>query len=104
MAESAVAAASADDVLAHVTHERSLLLRFAGNRPTQATAVDDMSVELAVLVDGHLGRATTNETDAESLSACAGRARVAAEAAAATAAPTTHPGFPPSPVPRAHQG
>ena len=33
------------------------MLRFARNRPTQATAVDDLTVELAVMVDGHLGRA-----------------------------------------------
>jgi predicted Zn-dependent protease len=99
-----VAAAPEGEALAHVTHERSLLLRFAGNRPTQATAIDDVTVELAVLVDGHLGRAATNETDAQSLSACADRALLAAEAAAATAAPTTHPGFPPGPPPRPHRG
>jgi PmbA protein len=104
VAEAAVAAAQGDEALAHVTHERSLLLRFAGNRPTQATAVDDVTVELAVLVDGHLGRAVTNETDARSLGACADRALVAAAAAAATAAPTTHPGFPPAPGPRPHHG
>ncbi|MEA2378365.1 MAG: hypothetical protein QOD13_2272, partial [Thermoleophilaceae bacterium] len=69
VAEAAVAAVPDGDALAHVVHERSLLLRFAGNRPTQATAVDDVTVELAVLVDGHLGRATTNATDADSLSA-----------------------------------
>ncbi|MEA2454295.1 MAG: hypothetical protein QOI45_557 [Thermoleophilaceae bacterium] len=104
VAEAAVAAVPDGDALAHVVHERSLLLRFAGNRPTQATAVDDVTVELAVLVDGHLGRATTNATDADSLSACAARALLAAEAAAATAAPTTHPGFPPAPPPRPHAG
>ena len=63
VAEAAVAAAPTGDALAHVTHERSLLLRFAANRPTQATAIDDVTVELAVVVDGHLGRAATNETD-----------------------------------------
>jgi predicted Zn-dependent protease len=93
VAEAAVAAAPTPDALAHVTHERSLLLRFAGNRPTQGTAIDDLTVELAVLVDGHLGRAATNETDPESLNDCAGRALFAAEAAAAAAAPTRHPGF-----------
>jgi PmbA protein len=104
VAEAAVAAAPRGEALAHVTHERSLLLRFARNRPTQATAVDDVTVELAVLVDGHLGRAVTNETDARSLGACADRALVAAAAAAATAAPTMHPGFPPAPRPRPHHG
>jgi len=104
VAEAAVAAAPTSDVLAHVTHERSLLLRFAANRPTQATAIDDLTVELAVLVDGHLGRAATNDTDPESLSDCAGRALVAAEAAAATAAPTRHPGFPAAEAARPHHG
>jgi PmbA protein len=104
VAQAAVEAAPEGDALAHVTHERSLLLRFAGNRPTQATAVDDVTVELAVLVDGHLGRAATNQTDPDALSACADRALGAAEAAAATAAPTTHPGFPEVQSPRAHHG
>jgi PmbA protein len=104
VAEAAVAAAPDGHALAHVTHERSLLLRFAGNRPTQATAVDDVTVELAVLVDGHLGRAATNETDSGSLADCAGRALIAAEAAAATAAPATHPGFPAPQPARAHHG
>ncbi len=104
VAQAAVAAVPEAEALAHVTHERSLLLRFAGNRPTQATAVDDLTVELVVLVDGHLGRAATNETDSGSLGACAGRALLAAEAAAATAAATTHPGFPPPPPARAHHG
>jgi predicted Zn-dependent protease len=93
VAEAALAAAPTSDALAHVSHERSLMLRFAANRPTQATAIDDLTVELAVLVDGHLGRAATNETDPESLSACAARALRAAEAAAATGATGEHPGF-----------
>jgi PmbA protein len=104
VAEAAVAAAPAGEALAHVTHERSLLLRFARNRPTQSTAVDDVSVELAVLIDGHLGRAATNETDAESLAACAARAALAAEAAAATAIRTRYPGFPARPSARSHHG
>jgi PmbA protein len=93
VAEAAVAATPTSDALAHVSHERSLMLRFAANRPTQATAIDDLTVELAVLVDGHLGRAATNETDPESLSACAARALGAAEAAAATGATGEHLGF-----------
>lgn len=104
VAEAAIAAAPAGDALAHVSHERSLLLRFAGNRPTQATAIDDVTVELAVLVDGHLGRAATNETDPESLSECAGRALLAAQAAAATAAPAEYPGFSPTQPARGHHG
>src|SRR5918995_3090265 len=66
------------DALALVTHERSLLLRFAANRPTQATEVEDLTVELAVVRRGHVGRAETNATDDEALAACARRAAAAA--------------------------
>ena len=104
VAEEAVAACAADEALAHVTHERSLLLRFAGNRPTQATAVDDTTVEIAVLVDGQLGRALTNETHAEALRACAARAAVAATAAALAAKPSGYPGFPAAGAVRPHAG
>jgi PmbA protein len=70
--------------LALVTRERSLLLRFAANRPTQSTGIDDVTVEIAVPLRGNVGRAATNEVDDESLAECAARARLAAEAAAAT--------------------
>jgi predicted Zn-dependent protease len=80
------------DALALVTRERSLLLRFAANRPTQATEVDDLTVELAVVRRGHVGRAETNSTDDEALAACAQRAAAAAEAAA-SAGHGVHPGF-----------
>ena len=80
------------DALALVTRERSLLLRFAANRPTQATEVDDLTVELAVVRRGHVGRAETNATDDEALAACARRAAAAADAAAA-AGDGTFPGF-----------
>ena len=43
------------------------MLRFARSRPTQATAVDDLTVEVAVVRDGHVGRAATNATDADAL-------------------------------------
>jgi len=92
LAERAVAAAPGE-ALAHVSRERSLLLRFAANRPTQATAIDDLTVELAILRDGHVGRATTNDTGDEALAACARRAAEAAEAAAAASRPGPHPGF-----------
>jgi predicted Zn-dependent protease len=92
LAERAVAAAR-DDALALVVHERSLMLRFADGRPTQATAVDDFGVELAVVRDGHVGRAGTNDGDEEALVACARRAEAAAEAAAAVSRPGPHPGF-----------
>jgi PmbA protein len=89
--------------LAFVTRERSLLLRFAGNRPTQSTAIDDVTVELAVLRDGHVGRATTNSTDDESLDDCARRAAAAAEAAAASG-DGHFPGFPDAHQSATHDG
>jgi PmbA protein len=87
------AAAARGDALAHVVRERSLTLRFADGRPTQATAVDDASVELAVVRDGHVGRAVVNSGDDEVLADCARRAEVAADAAAAASRPGVHPGF-----------
>jgi PmbA protein len=81
------------EALAHVTRERSLMLRFADGRPTQATALDDVSVELAVVRDGHVGRASTNHLDGEALAGCARRAEDAAEAAAAASRRGVHPGF-----------
>jgi PmbA protein len=94
VAEAAVSAVRRGEALAHVTHERSLLLRFARNQPTQATAVDDVTVELAVLIEGRLGRAATNATDPEALAACARRAELAAESAmGAAAAGAPHPGL-----------
>jgi PmbA protein len=92
LAQRAVARADGD-ALAQVTHERSLMLRFAANRATQATAIDDATVELAVLRDGHVGRATTNDPGDDSLADCARRATAAAEAAAASSGAGTHPGF-----------
>jgi predicted Zn-dependent protease len=89
------AAVPGDGTLAIVTSERSLLLRYARSRPTQATAIDDLSVEIAVLRDGHVGGASTNETDDESLAACARAAEAAAEAAARSAGAGEYPGFPP---------
>jgi PmbA protein len=87
------AASARGDALAHVSRERSLMLRFADGRPTQATSVDDASVELAVARDGHVGRAVTNDVGPEALTACARRAEAAADAAAATSRSGPHPGF-----------
>jgi PmbA protein len=80
--------------LALVTHERSLMLRFAASRPTQSTGIDDVTVEVAVPLRGNVGRAATNAVDDESLADCAGRARLAAVAAEATH-DGTFPGFDP---------
>jgi PmbA protein len=103
LAERAVATAKGE-ALAYVAHERSLTLRFADNRPTQATAIDDATVEVAILRDGHVGRAATNGTDREALDACARRATAAAEAAAAASPPGAHPGFAAPGGARGHEG
>ena len=92
-----------DGALASVTHERSLTLRYARSRPTQATAIDDVDVEVTVLADGHTGTACTNRTDAESLAACARDAEAAARAAA-KAGPGSYPGFPAPAPARPHEG
>ena len=98
------AAARADgDTLALVIRERSLLMRFAAGRPTQSTSLDDVTVELAVLRGGHVGRATTNGIDDESLADCARRAAAAGEAAAA-AGNGSFPGFPEPAGGGAHNG
>ena len=88
-----------------VVHERSLLLRFAANRPTQATAVDDLTVEVAVVRDGHVGQRRHQRHRRRRRSrACARRAAAAAEAAARTAAPAPSPASPAARRARAHQG
>jgi predicted Zn-dependent protease len=84
-----------DDAQATVERERSLMLRYARSAPTQATEIDDATVHLLALRDGHAGGATTNRTDDESLRATAHRAIAAAEAAArAAGGPGDHPGLP----------
>jgi PmbA protein len=104
LAERALAAAGGGDALAHVVRERSLFLRFARSRPTQATSVDDLTVTLAVTRDGRVGRASTNSTDGEALAACARAATSAAEAAARNGGPGEFPGFPGAAPPNAQDG
>jgi predicted Zn-dependent protease len=94
IAERALEAAPEGETLAHVTRERSLMLRFARSRPTQATSVDDLTVEIAVVRDGHVGRSATNDTSIDALAACGRRADAAAAAAARAAGPGPYPGFP----------
>jgi PmbA protein len=87
-----------------VTRERSLLSRFARSRPTQATAIDDLTVNVLVLRDGQAGRAETNLTGGDALRAAFGRADAAARAAAASGS-GDHPGLPSAPgAYRAHDG
>ena len=105
LAERALAAAeTGDGAQCTVTAERSLLLRFARSRPTQATRVDDLTVELTLLRDGHTASATTNRTDPYALEACARAAGAAAQAAARSRGTGTYPGFPAPAQPRPHDG
>jgi predicted Zn-dependent protease len=105
LAQRAVRAAEGeDDALARVVIERSLLLRFARSRPTQATAVEDLTLEVAVVRDGHVGRAETNRTDDESLAEVARAATAAAAASARLAGTGAYPGFPPPATARSHGG
>jgi predicted Zn-dependent protease len=104
-AERALAALPAGaEAQATVTAERSLLLRFADSRPTQATAVDDLAVEVTALHEGQIGGAVTNATDDESLRACASAALAAAEAAARRPAGAPRPGLPAPAPARVHAG
>lgn len=91
------------DSLALTTRERSLTLRFAANRPTQATAIDDVSLELALVRGGHVGRAETNSVEDAALEECALRAAAAADSAAAGGA-GAYPGFPAAGEPHAAAG
>jgi predicted Zn-dependent protease len=78
-----------------VTRERSLTSRFARSRPTQATSIDDTTVEVLCVTDGHTASATTNSLEDDALRDTARRARDASEAAARThEQPGTYPGLP----------
>lgn len=94
----------ADEALVTVETERSLLLRFARSRPTQATAVEDSTVSITVVRDGHVGSASTNRDEPDLLRRCARAAQAAAEAAARTRGPGTYPGLPKAAGSKPHQG
>lgn len=81
------------DAFALATRERSLMLRFAAGRPTQTTAIDDVTIEIAIPFHGHVGRAATNEVDNGALAECAERARLAARAAETSGGEGHFPGF-----------
>jgi PmbA protein len=97
LAERALAAVrTGDGAQATVTVERSQLLRFARSRAMQATSVDDLTLELTVVRDGHPVGVATNRTDAEAIAACARAAERAADAVARRGGgglPGGHPGF-----------
>ncbi len=104
MAERALEAAGGSQALATVTRERSMALRFARTRPTQATSVDDLTVEVAAVRDGHVGRAATNDVEPDALRRCADAAVLAAETAARAAGSGAYPGFPEPGAVRPHHG
>lgn len=85
------------DAQVTVTHERSLLSRFARSRPTQATSVDDLTVHVLILRDGQAGTAETNLTTDDGLRDAVARAGAAASASAASG-PGNHPGLAAAPA------
>ncbi len=106
LAERALAhAGGGDGAQATVVREHSLLSRFSRSRPTQATRVDDTSVWLLRVRDGHPGVAETNDLSDDGLRAVAKRADAAARAAATAAGgPGDHPGLPDPAAVRGHEG
>jgi predicted Zn-dependent protease len=76
-----------------VTRERSLFSRFAGSVPTQATAIDVVTVHVLSVVDGHTGGAICTALDPDALRAATRSARLAAEAAARSGT-GPYPGLP----------
>src|SRR4051795_13116527 len=88
-----------------VVRERSLLSRFAVSRPTQATQIDDLTVAVLRVHDGHTGSAETNDVSDDGLRDVTMRADAAARSAARAAGEAgDYPGLPaPAPIP-AHDG
>jgi predicted Zn-dependent protease len=95
LAERCLATLAGGQAQVTVVREHSLTCRFARSTPTQATAVEDVSVEVLVVHDGHTAAASTNATDEHGLRAVAERAQDAARAAARLAGrPGAYPGLP----------
>jgi PmbA protein len=93
------------DAQATVIRERSLLSRFARSTPTQATQVDDTSVSILRVHDGHTATADTNDLSEEGLRDVAARADAGARAAAASAGGRgIYPGLPEPAPAKGHDG
>jgi predicted Zn-dependent protease len=103
LAQRALACMDGEQAQATVTRERSLVSRFARSSATQATAIDDTTVELLCVLDGHTGAASTNQLDPEGLAEVAQRARAAA-AAGARSGHGAYPGLPQPAQARPHDG
>ena len=85
-----------------VTSERSLMLRFARSRPTQATAIEDATISIAVAARRPRGRRVHEpRPTTTSLAACARAAETAAEASRAHARHRRLPGLPAAAAARA---
>ena len=91
------------DTQVTVVRERSLMSRFARSAPTQATAIDDTTVDILCVRDGHTASASTNRLDAANLRATAVHADRAARAAARSGR-GAYPGLAGSSVPQEHAG
>jgi predicted Zn-dependent protease len=102
IAERALALAGAD-MQVTVVRERSLLSRFARSAPTQATEIDDTTVEILAVRDGHTASATTNRLDDEALRTAARRAEAGALASARSGT-GLHPGLAAPAPARSHAG
>jgi microcin-processing metallopeptidase PmbA/TldD-like protein len=102
IAERALALAG-PDMQVTVVRERSLLSRFARSAPTQATEVEDTSVEVLAVRDGHTAAATTNRLDDDALRATARAAELAA-LASARCGPGPYPGLAEPAAVRGHAG
>ncbi|HEY0346310.1 MAG TPA: metallopeptidase TldD-related protein [Solirubrobacteraceae bacterium] len=102
IAERALELAGAD-MQVTVVRERSLLSRFARSAPTQATEVDDTSVEVLAVRDGQTAAATTNRLDDDALRATARAAELAA-LASARAGQGPYPGLAEPAAVRDHAG
>jgi predicted Zn-dependent protease len=94
------------DAQVTVTAERSLTSRFARSQPTQATEIDDLSVHVLSVLDGHTGAATTNRLEDAALADAARAAQAAAHASRNTAGVAgEYPGLPAPPAGyRTHDG
>ena len=90
---------------ATVSRERSLLSRYARSKPTQATEVEDTSVSILRVHDGHTASADTNDLSDDGLRDVAARADAAVRAVAAAAdGPGEYPGLPGAAPVTSHHG
>jgi PmbA protein len=95
--------AAGGEALARAVGERSVTARLARSRPTQATDVRRVRVEVLCVREGHTGLAVAGGTDDDALATAARRAHDAA-AVAARAGPGDYPGIPEPGPARGHEG